>query len=185
MCFRGERKKEQLLKTEWSLNTVITMINTVWWFGSIYSLIYFKYGEMGKKYQFTLKIMKNLQAVVEGVKWSPVAFLWMFPHVIFIWNFGRAPNRTSLRECLLDSIPTAQLRSGRGGTHANPTQPQVPIENKLFCTGLWNINTRWKEPHAALSSIPLVPLQGLMIPAPPLQLLLPPPLHTGGRWAAN
>lgn len=73
--------------------------------------------------------------------------------------------------------PSKQL--GGGGSW-------VPIENKLGCTfiGPRNINTRCKEPRIALSSFPLVPLRGLMIPAPPLQLLLPTPLlHTDGRRA--
>lgn len=69
---------------------------------------------------------------------------------------------------------------GGGHSQAKPG-PRVPIENKPGCTftGRRNINMRCEEPRIALSSVPLVPLQGLMIPAPPLQLLLPTPLlHT-------
>lgn len=124
------------------------------------------------------KTCTRKKIVVMGVNWGLIGFLWESPHVTFICDFGWLPNRTSLRECLLDSISTARVSSW-GGFGA-----RIPIENKLSCTfiGSRNINMHRKEPRIALSSVLPVPLRGLMIPTPPLQLLLPTPLlHTDGR----
>jgi len=79
--------------------------------------------------------------------------------------------------------PSKQL--GGGGTQAKPGLGfLLKINSAVHSSGPENINTRCEEPRMALSSVPLVPLQGLMIPAPPLQLLLPTRLlHTDSRRA--
>lgn len=62
-----------------------------------------------------------------------------------ICDFGRLPNRTSLRECLLDSISTAPVSSREEEEARGPPSPlslslsgqagpHVPIENKPDCT---------------------------------------------------
>lgn len=58
-----------------------------------------------------------------------VTFLLESLHVTSICSFGSMPNRTSLRECLPDSISTAHGGSG-GGSAYGQVLPRVPIKNK-------------------------------------------------------
>lgn len=138
ICFSLEKWK-QWMKVERGLITAITLINVVTLFCLLFEKkwCYFRKYIISKSvtnvrlghliYKITIMhissafFLKTCTRKVKGCELRPIAFLWESPHVTSICYFGCVPNRTSLRECLLDSISTARVSSlGWGSLWPSP-----------------------------------------------------------------
>lgn len=90
---------------------------------------------------------------VTGVNPGLIAFLSESPHVTSICCFGSLPNRTSLRECLPDSISTGRVSSQGWGSLWPSPAPGSLLKNKPLCLRLDpEISTRAARNHVQHSA---------------------------------
>lgn len=134
------QKLKQRIREERGLITAITIINVFFFFKWCYfredaiskSVLNVRPGHLSYKnnhYAYVVGFLKKKKKTWTrkakvgpmGVNWGLIAFLWESPHVTSICYFGCLPNRTSLRECLLDSISTVRVSSlGWGSLWPSP-----------------------------------------------------------------